>query len=184
MSLKFIVGLGNPGARYERTRHNMGFLVIDELARELGADGWRRWMGSSVAKANLAVRQLFLVKPMTYMNLSGEAVQPLLRYYRCGPEDLLVVYDDLDLPPGQMRVRPSGGAGGHRGMQSIITMLGQQPISSGAHRYRAAPPSADGRGIRAADHGTRRARVHMMMSSSGRRGGQDVGAGRHGSGHE
>lgn len=124
MSLKFIVGLGNPGARYERTRHNMGFLVIDRLARELDAHGWRRWMGSAVAKANLGRRQLFLVKPMTYMNLSGEAVQPLLRYYRCGPEDLLVVYDDLDLPPGQMRVRPSGGAGGHRGMQSIIAMLG------------------------------------------------------------
>lgn len=129
MSLKFIVGLGNPGARYERTRHNMGFLVVDELARDLGADGWRRWMGSSVAKAKLDGRQLYLVKPMTYMNLSGEAVQPLLRYYRCGPEDLLVVYDDLDLPPGQMRVRPSGGAGGHRGMQSIITALGSNQFA-------------------------------------------------------
>lgn len=101
----------------------MGFLVIDELARELGVDEWRRWMGSLVAKTRLDDTPLFLVKPMTYMNLSGEAVQPLLRYYRSGPEDLLVIYDDLDLPPGQVRIRPSGGAGGHRGMQSIITML-------------------------------------------------------------
>lgn len=101
----------------------MGFLVIDELARDLGAADWRRWMGSSVAKTRLDDTQLFLVKPMTYMNLSGEAVQPLLRYYRRGPEDLLVIYDDLDLPAGQVRVRASGGAGGHRGMQSIITML-------------------------------------------------------------
>ena len=156
MSLKFIVGLGNPGARYERTRHNMGFLVVDELARDLGADGWRRWMGSSVAKAKLDGRQLYLVKPMTYMNLSGEAVQPLLRYYRCGPEDLLVVYDDLDLPPGQMRVRPSGGAGGHRGMQSIITALGSNQFARTAwHR--------PGRPIRrprvCSAHGSRRVRL-------------------------
>lgn len=80
-------------------------------------------MNSHVAKALIGDTQVLLVKPMTYMNLSGEAVQPLLRYYRRGVEDLLVVYDDLDLPPGQMRVRASGGAGGHRGMQSIITML-------------------------------------------------------------
>lgn len=80
-------------------------------------------MNSHVAKALVGDSQVLLVKPMTYMNLSGEAVQPLLRYYRRGVGDLLVVYDDLDLSPGQMRVRASGGAGGHRGMQSIITML-------------------------------------------------------------
>lgn len=80
-------------------------------------------MNSEVAKTRLGDVQLFLVKPTTYMNLSGEAVQPLLRYYRRGPDDLLVIYDDLDLSPGQMRVRSSGGAGGHRGVQSIIAML-------------------------------------------------------------
>lgn len=116
--------MGNPGTQYDRTRHNIGFHVIDELARELGVDNWRRWMSSSIAKTTIGDTQVFLVKPMTYMNLSGEAVQPLLRYYRCEPDDLLVVYDDLDLPPGQLRMRASGGAGGHRGMQSIISMLG------------------------------------------------------------
>lgn len=81
-------------------------------------------MDSLVAKTKLDGDDVLLVKPMTYMNLSGEAVQPILRYYRGEPADLLVVYDDLDLPPGQLRVRAAGSAGGHRGMQSIITMLG------------------------------------------------------------
>lgn len=116
--------MGNPGTQYERTRHNVGFHVIDRLAQDLGVDGWRKWMNSHVANTVVGDTRVLLVKPMTYMNLSGEAVQPLLRYYRREPEDLLVIYDDLDLPPGHMRVRASGGAGGHRGMQSIITMLG------------------------------------------------------------
>lgn len=102
----------------------MGFLVVDELARDLGVGSWRRRMNSLVAETHLDGHNVLLVKPQTYMNLSGEAVQPILRYYGRGPEDLLVIYDDLDLPPGKLRVRPSGSAGGHRGVQSIIEMLG------------------------------------------------------------
>lgn len=116
--------MGNPGSRYEATRHNVGFWVVDALARELGGTNWRRWMNSEVAKASLDGHQVLLVKPQTFMNLSGDAVQPLARYYRLGPEDLLVVYDDLDLPDGVLRIRAEGGAGGHRGMQSLITSLG------------------------------------------------------------
>jgi Peptidyl-tRNA hydrolase len=102
----------------------LGFLVVDELARELGVTVWRGWMESLVAKTKLDDVDVLLVKPLTYMNLSGEAVQPILRYYRGQPGDLLVIYDDLDLPPGQLRLRPSGSSGGHRGVQSVIDMLG------------------------------------------------------------
>lgn len=124
MPLKVIVGLGNPGPRYEYTRHNAGFWVVDAIARGLHVTSWRRWMNSEVAKTSLEGTELLLVKPQTFMNVSGDAVQPLLRYYRLTPDDLLVVYDDLDLPAGSVRVRAEGSAGGHRGVQSLIVSLG------------------------------------------------------------
>ena len=117
---------------YERTRHNMGFLVIDELARDLVADGWRRWMGSPVAKANLGRRQLFLVKPMTYMNLSGEAVQPLLRYYRMRPGGFCwsCTTTWICLRVRCECVRP-GGAGGHAACSPSHRDARKQPVSDG-----------------------------------------------------
>ncbi|MFS8543942.1 MAG: aminoacyl-tRNA hydrolase [Limnochordales bacterium] len=118
--------MGNPGSRYERTRHNLGFWVVDLLAGELGIRWRRHWSNSLVASGSLEGQPVLLAKPQTFMNLSGEAVEPLVRYHRLALEDLLVVYDDLDLPAGTLRVRPAGGHGGHRGVQSIITHLGSQ----------------------------------------------------------
>lgn len=118
--------MGNPGSRYARTRHNLGFWVVDLLAGELGIRWRRHWSGSLVASGQLNGRSVMLAKPQTFMNLSGEAVEPLVRYHRLALEDLLVVYDDLDLPAGTLRVRPAGSAGGHKGMQSIILHVGSQ----------------------------------------------------------
>lgn len=117
--------MGNPGPRYESTRHNLGFWVVDRLAREFGIR-WRRFANSLVAGGSLDGRPVLLAKPQTYMNLSGEAVEPLVRYHRVALADLLVVYDDLDLPEGALRIRAGGSAGGHKGMLSIITHLGRQ----------------------------------------------------------
>ncbi|HEY8418065.1 MAG TPA: aminoacyl-tRNA hydrolase [Limnochordales bacterium] len=121
-----IVGLGNPGPRYARTRHNLGFWVVDLLAGELGVRLRQHWSNSLLGSGELNGQKVLLVQPQTFMNLSGEAVEPLVRYYRLPLEDLLVVYDDLDLPAGTLRIRPAGSAGGHKGMQSIITHLGSQ----------------------------------------------------------
>ena len=118
--------MGNPGPRYARTRHNLGFWVVDLVAAELGLRWREHWSNSLLASGELGGHKILLAKPQTFMNLSGEAVEPLVRYYRLPLEDLLVVYDDLDLPAGSMRVRPAGSAGGHKGMQSIITHLGSQ----------------------------------------------------------
>jgi len=120
---RLIAGLGNPGARYENTRHNIGFLVLDHLAAALGCSFKyeRRWQGE-VAQAREA--GLWLVKPQTYMNLSGESVAPLSRFHRIPPEQILAVVDDLDLPFGTLRLRPSGGSGGHNGMKSLAAHLG------------------------------------------------------------
>ena len=112
-----VVGLGNPGRSYERTRHNVGFLVADELARRHGGS-WRKRKKAEAAPVSLGSRDVTLLKPTTFMNNSGSA----LADHR--PEDLIVVHDDLDLPPGDVRVKVGGGAGGHNGLRSIIGRLG------------------------------------------------------------
>jgi PTH1 family peptidyl-tRNA hydrolase len=112
-----VVGLGNPGRSYERTRHNVGFLVADELARRHGGS-WRAKKKAEIAPVSLGLKNITLLKPMTYMNDSGAA----LVGYR--PEQLVVVHDDLDLPAGTVRVKVGGGAGGHKGLRSIIQHLG------------------------------------------------------------
>jgi PTH1 family peptidyl-tRNA hydrolase len=117
--LKLIVGLGNPGARYAGTRHNAGFLVVDELARRWGA-GFRAGRQADAASAPGVV----LLKPRTFMNLSGAAVQAQMARGRIAPGDLLVVHDDLDLPLGRLRLRRGGGAGGQRGVQDVIARIG------------------------------------------------------------
>jgi PTH1 family peptidyl-tRNA hydrolase len=111
------VGLGNPGRSYERTRHNVGFLVADELARRHGGT-WRKKKKSEVAQVSLGPKEVTLLKPTTFMNNSGTA---LTGY---GDEDLIVVHDDLDLPPGDVRVKVGGRAGGHNGLRSVIQRLG------------------------------------------------------------
>jgi PTH1 family peptidyl-tRNA hydrolase len=116
---KIIVGLGNPGLRYVRTLHNAGFLTVDRIA---GEDvNWKKWRNlASICIIEVEGVRVFLVKPSTYMNLSGKAVQPLLRQMGLLPQDLLVIHDDMDLPAGKIRLRPGGGSGGHKGIQSII----------------------------------------------------------------
>ncbi len=123
--LRLIVGLGNPGADYSETRHNAGFWFCERLARELGASFAResRYHGW-VAQARDA--NLWLLMPSTFMNDSGRAVQALAHFYRVAPEEMLVVHDELDLPPGQLRLKFGGGLGGHNGLKSITAHLGTQ----------------------------------------------------------
>lgn len=121
--MRLIVGLGNPGERYEMTPHNLGFLVIDELARLLGVSVRRNEAESLLAVGRSGEKELVLVKPQTYMNLSGRAVRHLLERWESTPRDLTVVVDDLDLPWGQLRIRDRGSAGTHNGMRSIVEMI-------------------------------------------------------------
>jgi PTH1 family peptidyl-tRNA hydrolase len=125
-----IVGLGNPGRAYEQTRHNVGFEVLDRLA----ARGEARFRRSFRAKAQVARTQVageaaLLAKPLSFMNRSGLAVAALMRYYRLGPEQLIVVVDDADLPPGRIRVRAKGGAGNHNGLKSLLGALGSEAFA-------------------------------------------------------
>jgi PTH1 family peptidyl-tRNA hydrolase len=123
---KLVVGLGNPGREYEGTRHNIGFAVLDRLAEKLDCSFRRKWRFSAqVAEAAAGdAGKVMLAKPGTYMNRSGSAVNPLLSWLKIGPAQLLVVVDDADLPLGQIRLRASGGSGGHNGLRSIIETLG------------------------------------------------------------
>jgi peptidyl-tRNA hydrolase, PTH1 family len=121
--MQLIIGLGNPGERYEMTPHNLGFLVIDELARLLGISVRRNEADSLMGVGRSGEKELVLVKPQTYMNLSGRAVRRLLERWEATPRDLIVVVDDLDLPWGQIRIRERGSAGTHNGMRSIVEMI-------------------------------------------------------------
>jgi PTH1 family peptidyl-tRNA hydrolase len=122
-----IVGLGNPGDEYAKHRHNIGFQIVDALARGHGLAFTRHKEAKArVAEGVIAGRPVLLAKPQTYMNLSGKSVARLGRSKQIPPERILVVYDDLDLPLGRLRLRPGGGSGGHKGMRSIIDLLGTQ----------------------------------------------------------
>ena len=118
-----IVGLGNPGAEYRHNRHNVGFLVVNALAQKAAIPLRRIEFRAVVGKGMLDDRRLILAKPQTYMNDSGQAVAPLINFYKVPVENLLVIHDDLDLPFGTLRLRPSGGTGGQRGMESIVDKL-------------------------------------------------------------
>ena len=119
-----LVGLGNPGREYENTRHNIGFMAIDRLAQKWGVDLKKMRYSSLFGEARFNDAKVVLVKPQTYMNNSGVAVASFVRFYKPALEQLLVVFDDLDLPFGSLRFRPSGGSSGQKGMQSIINRLG------------------------------------------------------------
>jgi len=118
-----IVGLGNPGREYRNNRHNIGFMLVDRLAERLEVTFSRVESKSLVTKAKIDDLQLILAKPQTFMNLSGQAVGGLARFYKIPHQRLMVAYDDIDLPFGTLRIRPAGGSGGHKGMKSIIEKL-------------------------------------------------------------
>jgi PTH1 family peptidyl-tRNA hydrolase len=118
-----IVGLGNPGRKYRDDRHNIGFMVLDRLAEKVGSTYSKVKFDSLVTDYRFEDKKVILAKPQTFMNLSGNSVAQLKRYYRLPDSHLLVLYDDLDLPLGTIRLRPTGSSGGHRGMQSVIEKL-------------------------------------------------------------
>ncbi len=138
--MKMIVGLGNPGPQYSRNRHNIGFQVVDILAERhdiplsrakynalygLGTVGHSHAPGRSRLQIeDMTNQRVLIVRPLTFMNLCGNAVAPMANYYRVEPQDIFVIYDELDLPSGKLRLRPFGGSGGHNGMKSLIRMLG------------------------------------------------------------
>ena len=119
-----VVGLGNPGEKYARTRHNMGFLTLDLLAEREHVKIDRIKFKATTAQASLGGARCLLLKPQTYMNLSGEAVREAAQFYKIPADHVLVIYDDVSLPVGKIRVRPSGSAGGHNGIKNIIAHLG------------------------------------------------------------
>jgi PTH1 family peptidyl-tRNA hydrolase len=125
--MKVIVGLGNPGPEYEHTRHNAGFMVVERLARELGVSGRNEGKFEAiVGEGRLGSEKVLLVQPLTFMNLSGRSLQKVLHFYKLTPDDLIVVYDDIAIDLGTVRVRTSGSAGGHNGLASINSCLGTQ----------------------------------------------------------
>ncbi len=124
-----IVGLGNPGREYRDTRHNVGFMVVDALARSLDTTLSRVQSNAIVGSGSLAGKRVILAKPQTYMNLSGQAVGPLMKFYKVPNERLMVIHDDLDLPLGVLRLRPGGGSAGQKGVASIIQRLGSQEFA-------------------------------------------------------
>lgn len=123
--MKLIVGLGNPGARYRLTRHNLGFMVVDVLAERWHISVGGRRHEAELGTGELGTSRVVLAKPQTFMNASGDSVTKLRRLYRLDPVDILAVYDDLDLPLGKVRLRGDGGAGGHNGVASMISVLGK-----------------------------------------------------------
>ena len=121
-----IAGLGNPTKEYDKTRHNVGFAVIDQLADRYGIDVSERKHRAFCGKGVIEGQKVLLVKPQTFMNLSGESLRSAMDYYKALPEELIVIYDDISLPPGQLRIRLKGSAGGHNGNKNIIAHLGTQ----------------------------------------------------------
>src|SRR5687768_9114170 len=119
-----VVGLGNPGAKYEGNRHNVGFMVVDRLASRLGASPFREKFKGVFTKAPVGADDVVLIKPMTYMNVSGESVQPAAAFFRVPLDRIVVVHDELDLPFGTLRLKVGGGSAGHNGLKSLTQQLG------------------------------------------------------------
>lgn len=127
---KMIVGLGNPGDKYEQTKHNMGFMTVDLLAKELETSfKMEKTFIAEVAETFVNGEKVFLVKPQTFMNESGRAVKPLLTYFNIEPEDLTVIFDDMDSPVGRVRLRQKGSSGGHNGIKSILVHVGTEQFN-------------------------------------------------------
>lgn len=127
--MKMIVGLGNPGTEYAGTRHNVGWMLIDALADKLNVHEWRSREKGMVAEGRIGSEKILLVKPLTYMNNSGECVGPLMRWYKLESEDIMVAHDDMDIPVGTIRIRKKGSAGGHNGIKSLLQHIGSENFS-------------------------------------------------------
>ncbi len=121
--MRLVVGLGNPGPKYERSPHNMGYLVVDELARRHRIESFRDKNGGLVASGNISGTRTILLKPMLYMNLSGHAVQRTAAFHKVEPSSIVVVHDEIDFDFGRVKIKPDGGHGGHNGVRSIIQQL-------------------------------------------------------------
>ena len=122
--MKIFVGLGNPTPEYAATKHNVGFMLADKLAEKICASDWREKFNALVAESFFDGEKILIVKPQTFMNLSGEAVAPIMNFYKLDAKNLTVAHDDMDLPLGMIRLRPKGSGGGHHGIESIIQHLG------------------------------------------------------------
>ncbi len=127
--MKIIVGLGNPGREYKDTRHNIGYMVLEELSRRYPLEKQDSKFDAVIGHVRIGQEKVLLVKPLTYMNLSGKSVQPLVHWYKLDLDHLMVVCDDMDLPPGTIRIRMKGGSGGQRGLNSIIDRLGTKEFA-------------------------------------------------------
>lgn len=139
-----IVGLGNPTKEYDKTRHNIGFMLIDELADRFDIHVTTIQHKALVGKGIINGQKVLLAKPQTYMNLSGESVKELVDYYKVDPEsELIIISDDIDLPPGYIRVRPKGSAGGHNGLKNIIALTGTQEFNRVRIGVGKKPPKMD-----------------------------------------
>ena len=123
--MKLFVGLGNPGAKYAGNRHNIGYMAVERIAADHGFSGWRKGFQGLVAEGRLGPEKVVLLKPETFMNLSGQSVRAAADFYKLGPEDLVVFHDELDLAPGKCRVKQGGGHAGHNGLRSIHAHLGE-----------------------------------------------------------
>ncbi len=121
-----IIGLGNPGRKYEKTRHNMGFIALDILAEKMGIKVNKLKFKALMGEGYLGTEKVLLMKPQTYMNLSGQSVREVMDFYKISPENLLVIYDDIDIDRGLIRIRKKGSAGTHNGMRSVIPAVGSQ----------------------------------------------------------
>jgi PTH1 family peptidyl-tRNA hydrolase len=122
--MKILVGLGNPGSKYERNRHNVGFMAIDAIASRYGAGPWRRRFQGQAAEVDIERMKYLLLKPETYMNESGRAISEAMRFYKMSPADVIVFHDEIDLEPGKLRVKFGGGHAGHNGLRSVSAHLG------------------------------------------------------------
>ena len=122
--MRLVVGLGNPGPRYARNRHNVGFLAVDLIARRHGVSGFRTRFKGEIAEGVIGGERRLLLKPQTFMNASGEAVLAAMSFYKIMPEDIVVIHDEIDLRPGKLRVKRGGGSAGHNGLRSIDALIG------------------------------------------------------------
>ncbi|HYD31405.1 MAG TPA: aminoacyl-tRNA hydrolase [Azospirillaceae bacterium] len=123
--MHLLVGLGNPGSEYARNRHNIGFMAVEEIARRYTFSPWRKRFQGQTCEATVAGMKVVALEPQTYMNLSGQSVGEAMRFFKLAPEQVIVIHDELDLPPGKVRVKKGGGHGGHNGLKSIDAHIGK-----------------------------------------------------------
>ncbi len=141
--MRLVVGLGNPGTQYQGNRHNVGFMVVDELLRRAGGPAGRSTFGAVVAVGPRAAQRVLFCKPMEFMNVSGQAVARVAQFWKVGPAETVVVHDELDLPFAQLRLAPGGGPGGHNGLRSIIADWGTPDFARVRVGIGRPPPGSD-----------------------------------------